>query len=622
MKARVFLRRALPALGAGLAAALLLLLSHGGLFDTPRELYFDRLTQWAGAPRSPEVVVVDIDRASFAAAGTTGWGRADMARLIRAIAAEKPAAIAVDFLFSRDCIADNAANAALAEAIGAAPVVLGFLIADVAAGMPHPAPPVAVRRPLTIPELWFIDGAETSCPLFQDRARSAAAAFLVGDEDGRVRRVQAYAILDSTPYPALAIEAVRIAAGAPTPVLGGEPATLRFGEHAIALDPDGDLRFSASDGAAIAARTLSASEILAGTAPGDRLADRLVFVGSSLPTLGGLRQSASMPLEPSVQIHADIASGILTGFVPSRDPRLRLVEAAFAAIAALVLVLATRGLRPVAAAAAGVGAIVLVLAGSLAVHAASGHLTDGAGIAVALAGVLVLSGTLNFARARRAEAAARRKFSQYLPQSVVSRFLDAPESARMAGEERQVTALFTDIEGFSTLAQRIGPRELIGLLDRYFAEVTALVTAHGGMVDKIVGDAVHALFNAPEDLDGHVEKAIACARAIRSLTEAMRARPDFARNDFGRTRIGIETGIAVLGEVGAGGRLDYTAHGDAVNLAARLQDANKFLGTAICIGPQAAREYGRPLRALGIHEIRGFGSMDLFTIDDAGEAGP
>ncbi|MGQ3281347.1 MAG: adenylate/guanylate cyclase domain-containing protein, partial [Shinella sp.] len=137
----------------------------------------------------------------------------------------------------------------------------------------------------------------------------------------------------------------------------------------------------------------------------------------------------------------------------------------------------------------------------------------------------------------------------------------------------------------------------------------------GGMVDKVVGDAVHALFNAPDDLDHHVDKALACADDIRTLTEEMRRRPAFLEQEFGRTRIGIETGMVVLGEVGVGGKLDYTAHGNSMNLAARLQDANKFLGTHICVGPQAASETTRPLRPIGSHEIRGFGQVELFTFD-------
>jgi adenylate cyclase len=179
-----------------------------------------------------------------------------------------------------------------------------------------------------------------------------------------------------------------------------------------------------------------------------------------------------------------------------------------------------------------------------------------------------------------------------------------------------VTALFTDIESFSTLAGQVSPRALIALLDVYFAEVTALIARRGGMVDKIVGDAVHAFFNAPEDLVDHVDITIRCALDISRLTEAMRRRPEFAAVGFGRTRLGIETGTAVLGEVGAGGKLDYTAHGNAINLAARLQDANKFLGTTICVGPDATRESKLTLRPLGAHEIRGFGTMPLFTADD------
>ncbi len=142
----------------------------------------------------------------------------------------------------------------------------------------------------------------------------------------------------------------------------------------------------------------------------------------------------------------------------------------------------------------------------------------------------------------------------------------------MAGETREVTALFTDIEGFSALARRIEPKMLVALLDTYFSEVNALIERRGGMIDKVVGDAVHALFNAPEDLEGHIDIAIGCAGEIRVLTEEMRQRPEFSAVGFGRTRIGIETGPAILGEIGLGGKLDYTAHGEAVNLAARLQE--------------------------------------------------
>jgi adenylate cyclase len=145
------------------------------------------------------------------------------------------------------------------------------------------------------------------------------------------------------------------------------------------------------------------------------------------------------------------------------------------------------------------------------------------------------------------------------------------------------------------------------VLDEYFDMITELVVTHGGMVDKIVGDAVLAFFNIPEPLPRHAEAAVRCAEAIIAATEAFRQGSEAAAIGFGRTRCGIESGVAIVGDVGGRRRLDYTAYGAVVNKAARFEEANKILGSSICIGPAAAGMLGGeiPLRSLGEIAVRG-----------------
>ncbi len=238
-----------------------------------------------------------------------------------------------------------------------------------------------------------------------------------------------------------------------------------------------------------------------------------------------------------------------------------------------------------------------------------------AALVAAPAGFLATS-LAAYSLTRRREAALRRRFEQHLAPGIVARIAAAPESLKLGGERRRVTALFTDIESFSALTARTSPEELISLLDGYFEGVARIIVDHGGMIDKFVGDAVHAIFNAPLDLPDHTDKAIACAIAIRNWTEVHRGAELPRRLALGRTRIGIEEGDVVVGDVGLATKLDYTAHGPAMNLAARLEALNKELGTTICIGPSAAAATRLPLRALGQTVVRGVGTLELFTPAD------
>jgi adenylate cyclase len=181
-----------------------------------------------------------------------------------------------------------------------------------------------------------------------------------------------------------------------------------------------------------------------------------------------------------------------------------------------------------------------------------------------------------------------------------------PLMLKLQGERRMITVLFTDLEGFTSLTERSDPESLVALLDAYFEGVVSRVLAHGGTVDKIVGDAVHAFFNAPIDTPDHVEAAIACAEAIAFWSNNFRKEGVAGTLGLGQTRIGVETGQAIVGDVGVRAKLDYTAHGYPVNAAARLEAANKLFGSQICVGPQAAK-LARPgrLLPLGLVSLRG-----------------
>ena len=220
-----------------------------------------------------------------------------------------------------------------------------------------------------------------------------------------------------------------------------------------------------------------------------------------------------------------------------------------------------------------------------------------------------------FIRTRALKTAIQQRFARYVPPEVVARLVREPETLRLTGELREVTALLTDIEDFSSMTEKSDPRMLVEVLDDYFDRVTELIVNHGGMVDKMFGDAVLCFFNIPTGLPGHVEAAVRCARAIVASTEAFRRRSEAAALGFGRTRCGIETGMGIVGDVGGRRRLDYTVYGPVVNKAARFQEANKALRSTICVGPTAATALKSTiaLRSLGRIDVRGMeGFAEVF----------
>ncbi|HEY2619345.1 MAG TPA: adenylate/guanylate cyclase domain-containing protein [Acetobacteraceae bacterium] len=601
------LRRGLrPGLvGLGLLAVVLgaWALSAGNARDALRERAFDRLLpllprQTAGGPG---VVIVDIDRATLARFGPWPWPRSRMAELVAAAAEGRPTALALDILFAGSDRFSPDGDAALAHALSAVPTVLGFVLETANSGQELPTTPVLSRRPVSLPGVWQANGVIGPIPVLANAAQGFGALVAAADPDGPIRRVPLLVMTGNMVRPGLAVETVRLAQEA-SALLIDPKGELIVGNLALPLGRDATLRL----GGPPAAVTMSATRLIEEPAARAALAGRIVLIGSSAPEAGGLRVTPASPATPSVQIQAEAIAAIVRGEVLDRPVWAKFIELAGAALLGLICLLFAARLRPATAA---VLALLVCLAWTAAAAAAVPGLAlllDPAGPPMVAIVTFAMATLARFVRDEWRARLLRLSFEQHLAPEVVRRIAADPAALRLRGEMREITALFTDIENFTSMTERAGPADLVALLDAYFDVATRIITDHGGMIDKIVGDAIHAIFNAPFELEDHPRRAVAAALALLQATEEVRRLPLGQRLALGRTRIGIETGPAIVGDVGGSRKLDYTAHGNAINAAARLEAANKDLGSAICIGPgTAARLDPTTVRQIGTLTVRG-----------------
>jgi len=204
---------------------------------------------------------------------------------------------------------------------------------------------------------------------------------------------------------------------------------------------------------------------------------------------------------------------------------------------------------------------------------------------------------LNFRKQHKLRQQIKKQFEHYLDPRQVAQLQKDPSLLKLGGEKRYCTFLFTDVRGFTAMSERLDPQEVISIMNQALTIQTKAVQAHGGMVDKFIGDAMMAIFNAPLDLDKHEDKAIAAALQMRD--EINKAQLDI------RIGIGLCSGIAVLGNTGSESRFDYTAIGDAVNTAARLESSTKDVGVDLLIGETTAQATKYKLQSLEPIQVKG-----------------
>jgi class 3 adenylate cyclase len=228
-----------------------------------------------------------------------------------------------------------------------------------------------------------------------------------------------------------------------------------------------------------------------------------------------------------------------------------------------------------------------------------------------------------FAVVDRDKRLLRKSFALYLPPAVIDRMLASNTPPALGGELRNVTVYFSDVAGFSALSEKLAPADLVSLMNAYLSAMTDIIEANGGFVDKYVGDAIVAVFGAPVDEGGHAQNAVRAALGCKAALEAMNRSGEAAfRGHLVGHRIGLNSGQALIGNIGSRRRLNYTAIGDAVNIAARLEGANKVYGTSIIAAGGTVDAAGREVVWRELDFIRAAGmSRPLPIFEPLGLAG-
>jgi len=323
--------------------------------------------------------------------------------------------------------------------------------------------------------------------------------------------------------------------------------------------------------------------------PADWFKGKVVLIGTDITLTDRHRTpfmtvfSGGEGMLPGVVIQAHALSQLLHGRAsPQVSWQVDLLAALILAAIGVGLSLAP---LPLAARIGGGVLVVLAFsAGGVALFSNGGPLlgltTPNLALALSFFGMEALSGS----QARAQREFIKGVFSQHVAPEVVQQIISDPaKMTSLEGERREMTFLFTDVADFTTMSENVESKELARVLNLYLEGMTVLVQKHGGMVDKFIGDAVFAIFNAPVDLADHAGAAVRCALEMDRFSSAFSAEQNAQGIPFGRTRIGINTGNAVVGNFGSRHRHNYTASGDAVNTAARLEGLNKYFGTRISV---------------------------------------
>jgi adenylate cyclase len=640
-------RRSLLGLAAGAIVALLLV----GLRPTdPAQSLELKTLDWRfrtlhdPARADTNVVIVDVDNLSLdvlrPSLGRYPWARSAWVKVVQYLAVGGARAIAFDFTFPDPDLAHPDSDAAFAAAERAAGQVVQTLTfqqvldtAEVRRQARFREDSVAMRelRARGYDVRGFPPGSDYQVVIAPYRALLEGARalgvinFTPDPVDGTARRVPLLYRFRGRAYPAFGLAVAMVADSARFDgPLAWRPDALQLGRVLVPLDQGrmllnwrGPYRDPQRRDHPETYRIYPIAQIIhsydlaaTGETPEVPLAafrHKVVFIGSSGAGLFDARANPFGPNDPGVVIHATAADNLLTGdFLRRASPAANL---AATVLAALLAGIAASFISSVWwSVAAGVGLAAAYLGLTLLLFGGERIWLDAAVPTLAI--LLTFTGgmAVNYFTEGRHKRQIREMFSKYVAPEYVAQLAEDPSSIGLGGRRAELTILFSDIRGFTSISEKLEPHEVIEFLNEYLSEMAAIVKQAGGTLDKFIGDAVMAFWGEPVHHPDHADRAADCALAMQAATAKLAARWVAEGKPDLRIGVGINTADVVVGNIGSvEHKLDYTAIGDGVNLASRLESANKEFHTGIIVSEFTLAKLGDrfAVRALGDVKVKG-----------------
>ena len=582
------------------------------------------------------VRIVDIDDESLARHGQWPWPRTLIAQLVDKLTEAKVAAIGFDIVFSEpdrlsparvirswpktpeterilataDDLPDN--DKVLASAIARGRVVTGFFIVNSSGREPAPKAGYGVVGESPLRVLFGGPAAVASLPELEAAAKGNGALNWVPARDQVVRRVPAVMRVGEQIYPTLFTELLRVGQGAHsykvrTVNQGAAVEAVQIGRASVPTDAEGRLvvYFAKRD----PERSISAWKILAGNFNPEDFAERIIIFGTSAAGLLDLRATPLDPATPGVEVHAQAIEQVVSGTYLLRPDFSSGAEQVFIFVLCAGVMLLVPRIGAAWAGLIGFGGAAMAVALAWMAFDRFGWLLDPVYPALAVVLVFVLTTLLVYFRTERERQQVRSAFGRYLAPALVERLAADPSRLKLGGELRPMTLLFSDIRGFTGISERFDAEGLTNFMNRYLTPMTEVVLENGGTVDKYIGDAVMAFWNAPLDNPEHAKSACRAALAMLEQLKLLNAELKDEAEKAGREHIKINIGIGLnsavccVGNMGSQQRFDYSVLGDGVNLASRLEGQTKAYGVATLIGEET-RSLASEFAAIEVDLVR------------------